>query len=62
MTTSSSPSSWWRDWCPLVVFEAGNDGHVDVLAAVLTVGAGRFDPREAGRLAGLVELHELQPA
>ena len=26
-------------WCPLVVFEAGNDGHVDVLAAVLTVGA-----------------------
>ena len=31
-------------------------------ASVLTVGAGRFDPREAGRLAGLVELHELQPA
>lgn len=31
-------------------------------ASVLTVGAGRFDPREAGRLAGLVELNELQPA
>jgi len=31
-------------------------------ASVLTVGAGRFDPREASRLAGLVELHELQPA
>jgi 1-phosphofructokinase family hexose kinase len=31
-------------------------------ASVLTVGAGKFDPREAGRLAGLVELHELQPA
>ncbi len=26
-------------WCPLVVFEAGNDGHVDVLAAVLTVAS-----------------------
>jgi fructose-1-phosphate kinase PfkB-like protein len=31
-------------------------------ASVLTVGAGRFDPREGGRLAGLVELNELQPA
>ena len=31
-------------------------------ASVLTVGAGRFDPREALRLAGLVELNELQPA
>jgi 1-phosphofructokinase/tagatose 6-phosphate kinase len=31
-------------------------------ASVLEVGAGRFDPREAVRLAGLVELHELQPA
>ena len=30
-------------------------------ASVLEVGAGRFDPREAARLAGLVELHELQP-
>jgi 1-phosphofructokinase family hexose kinase len=30
-------------------------------ASVLMVGAGRFDPREASRLAGLVELHELQP-
>jgi 1-phosphofructokinase family hexose kinase len=31
-------------------------------ASVLDVGAGRFDPREAIRLAGLVELHELQAA
>jgi 1-phosphofructokinase/tagatose 6-phosphate kinase len=31
-------------------------------ASVLEVGAGRFDPREATRLAALVELHELQPA
>ena len=30
-------------------------------ASVLTVGAGRFDLREAGRLAALVELSELQP-
>jgi 1-phosphofructokinase/tagatose 6-phosphate kinase len=31
-------------------------------ASVLEVGAGRFDPREAARLAALVELSELQPA
>jgi tagatose 6-phosphate kinase len=31
-------------------------------ASVLVAGAGRFDPKEAGRLAGAVELHELQPA
>jgi 1-phosphofructokinase family hexose kinase len=31
-------------------------------ASVLEVGAGRFDPREGQRLAGFVELHELQPA
>lgn len=31
-------------------------------ASVLEVGAGRFDPREAARLAALVEVHELQPA
>jgi 1-phosphofructokinase/tagatose 6-phosphate kinase len=30
-------------------------------ASVLEVGAGRFEPREAARLAGLVELHELEP-
>lgn len=30
-------------------------------ASVLEVGAGRFEPREAVRLAGLVELHELEP-
>jgi 1-phosphofructokinase family hexose kinase len=30
-------------------------------ASVLVAGAGRFDPKEAGRLAGAVELHELQP-
>ncbi|HZO50038.1 MAG TPA: 1-phosphofructokinase family hexose kinase [Gaiellaceae bacterium] len=31
-------------------------------ASVLEVGAGRFDPREAARLAVLVELRELEPA
>ena len=30
-------------------------------AAVLEVGAGRFDPAEAKRLAAAVEVHELQP-
>jgi 1-phosphofructokinase/tagatose 6-phosphate kinase len=30
-------------------------------ASVLQLGAGRFDPREAGRLASGVELEELQP-
>ena len=30
-------------------------------ASVLELGAGRFDPREASRLAGLVELEELDP-
>jgi 1-phosphofructokinase family hexose kinase len=30
-------------------------------ASVLELGAGRFDPREAGRLASSVELEELQP-
>jgi fructose-1-phosphate kinase PfkB-like protein len=31
-------------------------------AATLEVGAGRFDPREASRLAGRVEVTELEPA
>ena len=30
-------------------------------ASVLELGAGRFDPREAGRLASTVELEELRP-
>ena len=30
-------------------------------AATTEVGAGRFDPREAGRLAALVEIEELEP-
>ena len=30
-------------------------------ASVLEVGAGRFDPREATRLAALVQVDELQP-
>jgi 1-phosphofructokinase family hexose kinase len=30
-------------------------------ASVLEVGAGRFDPKEAARLASLVEVNELQP-
>ena len=30
-------------------------------ASVLEVGAGRFDPKEAARLAPLVEINELQP-
>ncbi len=43
-------------WCPLIAFETGNGAHVDVLAALLTVGAlgylalaARADPD--GRLA-----------
>jgi fructose-1-phosphate kinase PfkB-like protein len=31
-------------------------------ASVLEVGAGRFDPAEARRLASAVEVYELQPA
>ena len=31
-------------------------------ASVLEVGAGRFDPKEAARLASLVEVDELSPA
>jgi 1-phosphofructokinase family hexose kinase len=31
-------------------------------ASCLEVGAGRFDPREAARLAGSVDVHELEPA
>jgi fructose-1-phosphate kinase PfkB-like protein len=30
-------------------------------ASVLELGPGRFDPREAGRLASSVEIEELQP-
>jgi hypothetical protein len=30
-------------------------------AATTEVGAGRFDPREAGRLSALVEVAELEP-
>ena len=30
-------------------------------ASTLEVGAGRFDPREASRLAGGVEVAELEP-
>jgi fructose-1-phosphate kinase PfkB-like protein len=30
-------------------------------ASVVQLGAGRFDPREAGRLASGVELEELEP-
>jgi hypothetical protein len=30
-------------------------------ASTLEVGAGRFDPREATRLAGGVEIAELEP-
>jgi hypothetical protein len=41
-------------WCPLVVFEAGNDGHVDVLAAVLTVGALWLVARGRAGWAGAV--------
>lgn len=29
---------WWG-WCPLVVLETGNGAHVDILAAVLVIGA-----------------------
>ena len=30
-------------------------------ASTLEIGAGRFDPREAGRLASAVEVTELEP-
>jgi fructose-1-phosphate kinase PfkB-like protein len=30
-------------------------------ASVVELGAGRFDPREAGKLAASVSLEELQP-
>jgi fructose-1-phosphate kinase PfkB-like protein len=30
-------------------------------ASTLEIGAGRFDPREAGRMAGTVEVAELEP-
>lgn len=35
-------------WCPLVVLEAGNGAHVDVLAAVLVVGAFAVLGRRGG--------------
>jgi hypothetical protein len=33
----------------------------DVAASTLEVGAGRFDPRQSGRLQAGVEITELQP-
>ena len=57
---------------PVSLLGAGDALLAQYLAAVLddrpaddalriAVGAGRFEPREAVRLAGLVELHELEP-
>ena len=57
-------------WCPTVAFEAGNDAHVDVLAAGLTVASlvvlarARTRGRAAvgGSLLGLAVATKLYPA
>ena len=53
-------------WCPLVVVEAGNAAHVDVLAALLVVlGLGRVAARRAvpgGVLLGAAVAVKLYPA
>lgn len=41
---------WWA-WCPAVILEAGNGGHVDVLAAALVVGAVLAVTTQRGRTA-----------
>ena len=43
--------AWWA-WCPLVVLESGNNGHVDGLATVLTVGAVAALARRRSVLGG----------
>jgi len=42
---------WWA-WCPLVVVEAGNAAHVDVLAALLVVLGLRFAATRRGIAGG----------
>ncbi len=59
-------------WCPTIAFEAGNDAHVDVIAAGLTVAslmvlarAGKAERRRAvvgGSLLGLAVATKLYPA
>ena len=53
-------------WCPLVVVEAGNSAHVDVLAALLVVLGLRFvatrRPVMAGGLLGAAVAVKLYPA
>lgn len=46
-------AAWWA-WCPLVVLESGNNGHLDGLAAVLTVGAIALLVRRRSVLGGLL--------
>lgn len=46
--TDPAQALWWG-WCPLVVLEAGNGAHVDVLATVLIVAAVAV---RAGRAKG----------
>lgn len=41
---------WWA-WCPTVILEAGNGGHVDVLSAALVMGAVMAMTTRPGRAA-----------
>lgn len=41
---------WWA-WCPAVILEAGNGGHVDILSAAFVVGAVVALSTRAGRAA-----------
>ncbi|HEY7489353.1 MAG TPA: glycosyltransferase 87 family protein [Streptosporangiaceae bacterium] len=59
---------WWA-WCPLVALEAGNNAHVDVVAAVLTILAllvlararSRFRALAGGAVLGLAIAAKLFP-
>ena len=59
--TSSSRAGWLRGRTGRTVEEALRLAVAAGSASVLEVGAGRFDPREATRLAALVQVDELQP-
>ncbi|MEP7368335.1 MAG: glycosyltransferase 87 family protein [Dermatophilaceae bacterium] len=41
---------WWA-WCPTVILEAGNGGHVDIVGAALIVGALMIMTTRPGRAA-----------
>jgi hypothetical protein len=40
---------WWA-WCPTVILEAGNGGHVDILSAAFIVGAVLAGSTRRGRV------------